>query len=416
MDRRRFSALIAGGLGAALGGCAVRASMSGSPRAVLYASVGARLVCYAVDADAGTLTAGPAVQLPSAVQYAWPHPAAPFLYVAASGAGGHWLCAFRIGAGGALTPHGAPLVLPQRPIHTSVDRAGAYALTCYNSPPNLTVHEIRSDGTLGAPVGQPSGLGLGVYPHQIRAAPSNRLVTLVSRGNPPAAAARPGDVGEPGSIQVFGFDQGRLSPLQTIPPAGEQPRAYGPRHLDFHPHQPWVYLAVEGQNELHMHPLHNDGLEDRPAFVRPTTLAPAQPGRSQVAGAVHVHPRGHVVYVSNRASSTVEVDGRRVFRGGENSIAVFALNPQTGEPSPMQHIDVGGNHPRTFSIDPTGRLLIAADAMAMAVQEGQAIRTIPGGLTLFHIAPDGRLGRAGRIELDLGGEQQLWSGMVALHG
>lgn len=415
MDRRRFSTLLASGLASATAGCVTRASAQASPGVALYASIGARLTCYAVDAESGVLAARAAVQLPSAVQYAWPHPAAPFFYVATSGAEGHWLCAFHIGADGVLTPHGAPLDLPQRPIHTSVDGAGAYALTCYNSPPNLTVHQILADGTLGAPVGQPAGLDLGVYPHQIRTAPSNRLVTLVSRGNPPAAG-RPGDVGEPGSIHLFGFDQGRLSPLQTIPAAGEQPRAYGPRHLDFHPQQPWVYLAVEGQNELHMHRLHSDGLDARPAFVRPTTMAAPQPGRPQVAGAVHVHPRGHVVYVSNRASGTVEAGGRRVFRGGENNIAVFALNPQTGEPSPVQHIDVGGHHPRTFSIDPTGRLLIAADATAMTMLEGQAFRAIAGGLTLFHIAPDGRLSRAGRIDRDLGGEQQLWSGMVALRG
>ena len=52
------------------------------PAVALYASAGEKLRRYAVDVTAGTLTPGPEVVLADAVQYAWPHPTRPLLYVA----------------------------------------------------------------------------------------------------------------------------------------------------------------------------------------------------------------------------------------------------------------------------------------------------------------------------------------------
>ena len=49
----------------------------------------------------------------------------------------------------------------------------------------------------------------------------------------------------------------------------------------------------------------------------------------------------------------------KVFAGGENSLAVFALDPASGEPTLIQHVDTRGIHCRTFHIDPSGRMLVA---------------------------------------------------------
>src|SRR3990170_7185024 len=110
-------------------------------RAVFYQSVGEQLRQWDANVEAATLTPRGALTLPSNVQYVWPHPSAPFLYVTTSDAASgnepnpgqvHRLCAVRVDAAGALSLHGEPAVLPQRPIHNSVDRSGRYALTCYN--------------------------------------------------------------------------------------------------------------------------------------------------------------------------------------------------------------------------------------------------------------------------------------------
>ena len=71
----------------------------------------------------------------------------------------------------------------------------------------------------------------------------------------------------------------------------------------------------------------------------------------QAVGTVHVHPSGRFVYLANRASSTTDFEGKPVFVGGENNIAVYAIDQDTGEPTLIQNIDTRGMHPRTFALD-----------------------------------------------------------------
>ena len=100
---------------------------------------------YGMNVEKATLEKGGTVTLPANVQYAWPHPSKPYLYVVSSGGGPgvasdrNFANAFQIDrATGALTPHGQPQNLPSRPIHTSVDISGEYLLTAYNDPSSLT--------------------------------------------------------------------------------------------------------------------------------------------------------------------------------------------------------------------------------------------------------------------------------------
>jgi 6-phosphogluconolactonase len=74
-----------------------------------------------------------------------------------------------------------------------------------------------------------------------------------------------------------------------------------------------------------------------------------------------MHPNGRFVYVANRASGTVEFEGQQVFAGGENTIAVFSINQNTGEPTLIQSADTRGFQPRTFAVDATGTILVAAN-------------------------------------------------------
>ena len=104
----------------------------------------------------------------------------------------------------------------------------------------------------------------------------------------------------------------------------------------------------------------------------------------------------------------------RVFIGGENTLGVFAIDDTTGEPRHIQHVDARGIHCRTFHIDPSGRLLVAAHIMGLPVWEGGAIRTVPACLSLFTIGSDGRLDFVRRYDVDVGNQQMFWMGMVAV--
>lgn len=103
-----------------------------------------------------------------------------------------------------------------------------------------------------------------------------------------------------------------------------------------------------------------------------------------------------------------------MFNGGENNVAVFAIDPRTGEPTLIQTIDGQGIHLRTFGIDPSGRLLVAASIRPLPVREGDAIKTLTAGLMVYRIGDDGRLTFARKYDVDTTKGQQFWSGMVAL--
>ena len=378
-------------------------------KTVYYASVGPALTLYDVDVDGAALIKRGTVTLPANIQYAWPHPTRRFLYVVSSSGGPgiaghkHFASALSIDpATGAPRPHGDPAALPSRPIHACVDASGRYLLAAYNSPSGVTVHRLEADGTIGAPVAQPGNLDTGIYAHQVRVAPDNRTVILVTRGNN-AGEGKPED---PGAIKTFRFDDGVLSNLASIAPGNGL--GFGPRHLDFHPKKPWAFVSIERQNKLYVYALDSEtGLSRAPLFTKETLSDPATKV-PQGTGPIHVHPNGKFVYLTNRTFPASGPGARKVAPGGENSVAAFAIDETTGEPRLMQNLDGRGLQLRTFGIDPSGRLLVVASIMA--AEDG----TLPAGITVMRIGADGRLSFVRKYDVDVGSFQQFWSGMVTL--
>jgi 6-phosphogluconolactonase len=396
---------------------ATAATQPASGKLALYANVGPELTHYDVDVDALTLTRRGTVTCPANVQYVWPHASRRFLYAAtsdsASGMGPagtrHHVTGFRIDpASGALSQHGQSIPLPHRPIHMATDRDSGHVLVAFNNPPSLRVYRINPDGTPGAEVPQSPDLDPGIFPHQVLASPDNKQVILVSRGHD-AANGKPE---EPGALEVFDFSGGVLSNQRIIAPDGGF--GFGPRHMDFHPTRPWLYVSLERQNQLALFDYGGGTLAAAPR-ARVGTLAEPDKHRShQLVGTVHVHPNGRTVYVANRASDTASIDGMRIFRGGENALAVCDIDPVTGVPTVVQHVDTHGIHPRTFHIDPSGRMLVVAHIMGLKVRDGLTIRDVPMRLSVFRIGDDGRLEFARAYDVPTDGATMWWMGMVAL--
>jgi 6-phosphogluconolactonase len=392
-------------------------SATTSGRVALYASVGPELTHYEVDVAGAALARRGTVALPANVHYAWPHAAGGYLYVAssnsASGMGPvgdkHHVTAFRIDpASGALMPHGHPIPLPTRPIHMTTDIPSAHLLVAFSNPSAVRVYRVNPDATPGEEVRQPQPIDPGIYGHQVRVSPDNRLAILVTRGHD-AAGGKPE---EPGALKVFRYRDGLLSNEVSVAPGGGY--GFGPRHLDFHPTEPWVYVSLERQNRLDMFQIIEDALSPEPEFRRDTLAEPGNIRGRQVAGTVHVHPKGHFVYAVNRASSTVQLEGQVVFAGGENTLAVYRIDAGTGEPMLIQHIDTHGIHCRTFHIDPSGRLLVAAHIMGLPVRDGAAVLTVPANLAVFRIGADGKLDFVRKYDVDVADKTMFWMGMVGL--
>jgi len=386
-------------------------------KVALYASVGPALTLYQVDVESATLTKSSSVTLPDNVQYAWPHPSGRYLYVAWSNGSGldhHGVSAFRIDPGsGALHPHGNAVSLPARAVHITVDIPGTHLLVAFNDPSGLSVYGLGKDGTILAQVKQPASLDFGIYAHQVRVDPSDKTVILVTRGNGPAG----GKPEDPGALKVFGYKDGILTNRASIAPN----RGFGfqPRHLDFHKSGAWVFVSLERQNQLQVYKEQKDGtLSAEPLFTKDSLSKSGVTRSGQAAGTVHVHPTdGRFVYQANRAGGMTNFEGKRVFAGGENAIAVYAINQDTGEPSLIQNMDTRGMEPRTFALDPTGRILVAANQNAVPVRDGQRVITTPASLSVYRVRADGKLDFVRKYDVETDkGRNLFWMGLVPLGG
>src|SRR5713101_1500737 len=328
LRRRTFLSLVAGSFAVPQ----FAAAQQASSKVALYANVGADLTHYDVDVAGARLIKQATITLPAGVQYAWPHASRRYLYVAtsssASGYGPagteHHVSAFRIDpASGALTRHGEPIRLPTRPIHMSTDIPSENILVAFNNPSAVRVYRINKDFTPGEEVKHPGPIDAGIFAHQVRVTPDNRLAILVTRGN----EGTPTKAEDPGALKVFDYKNGVLTNAVSIAPDGG--KDFGPRHLDFHPTKPWMYVSIETQNQMYTYKMEAGRINPEIAFRADTLAEPKNRRSRQAAGTVHVHPNGRVLYAANRAEATTEFQGKKVFKGGENSIVFFYDAPTT---------------------------------------------------------------------------------------
>jgi len=290
----------------------------------------------------------------------------------------------------------------------STDIPSENILVAFNNPSALRVYRINPDFTPGEEVKHPGPIDAGIFAHQVRVTPDNRLAILVTRGN----EGTPTKAEDPGALKVFDYKNGVLTNGVSVAPDGG--RNFGPRHLDFHPTKPWMYVSIETQNKMYTYKMETGRINPEIAFRAEALAEPTNRRSRQAAGTVHVHPNGRFLYGANRAQDTVDFQGKKVFKGGENSIVVYSIDQSTGEPTPIQHIETRAIHPRTFHIDPSGRMLVAQHNLPVDVRDGDTVRTIPAGLSVFRIGNDGKLTFVRKYDVDVGGKTMFWMGMVQL--
>ena len=398
-----------------------------NPSCFFYAAVGARLTAYHVDPANATLSRESYVDLPEPVQYVWRHPLRPWLYaVSSNGLPGnvsastaarsgseHYASVLAIDqATGALTSLHDPVPLPSRPIHCSIDGEGRYLLVAYNRPSGLTVHPIDEDGRIELAVAQSDGLDYGIYGHQVMASPRGDRVILVARGNDATDVAAE----DPGALIEYRLEAGTLTQPRSITPGDGNGYGFGPRHLDIHPNGQWAYISVERQNELQLFDLTAEGAlaADARQSVSSLSMDGLEPVR-QMACAVHVHPNGEAVYQVNRSDGRRRTEGWSLGGHGEDSLVVYAIG-EDGQVRVQSHVRLPAVHVRTFSLDPTGQLLIASsiEPVPVAGDDG-GVRMIPARIMLYRVARDGGLTFARSYDVDTRGEMMFWTGFVPVN-
>jgi 6-phosphogluconolactonase len=141
------------------------------------------------------------------------------------------------------------------------------------------------------------------------------------------------------------------------------PTGYGPRHMVFHPTLSLAYLICE----LNAHVLTYacDSRTGRLSLIRDLPGLPATWDGVPAGAAICVHPSGRSLYASQR---------------NHNSLAIYRLDPD-GMPTLVQHLSSGGNEPRDFDFDSTGRWMIVANQSSnnLSVHELDPATGMPAG-------------------------------------
>ncbi len=372
---------------------------------IIYAALGRVLYVFACS-PAG-LECLQTTVLPRKVQYGWPTRDRRLLYLASSGPVGaagpaHHLHVLDVAPDGRLNLRPGSIEMENRPIHLTLDAGERHLLVACCDPPEVMVHRLSADGAIGPEVAR-LGPELGTTVHQVRVTPAGGVAVVPACAHHPTGAV-------PGQLDLFRYRDGSLTPLQRIgadpdraaPWLGVKHGAHGfsPRHVDFHPDRPWMYLCVETQGEVWLYDYDEDGISARPRHIADTLEGAVRGPSAQMASAIHVHPYGRFLYVGNRAKDTVDFGGQQVFAGGVNDVAIFALDAADGTPRLIGRVETGGIFPRTMGISDCGRWLVVGNEMPGLIRNGDGIRQVWPGLVLFAVDEgDGQLTPVARHDL-----------------
>jgi 6-phosphogluconolactonase len=224
------------------------------------------------------------------------------------------------------------------PCYASIEPKGRYCLVANYETGSLCVLPIQKNGSLGEATGtvQFSGSGPnperqeGPHAHMVVPGPDGKFILAVDLGTDRLMALR------------LDTERGTLSAAD--PPWTKLPPGTGPRHLAFHPHRAFAYVI----SELHSTVTVFRYVERQGTFEASQTISTLPDDfTGQNSGAeIVVAPSGRFVYASNR---------------GHDSLAIYAVDQETGQLSVVGHESSRGVGPRAFTIDPSGALLLVAN-------------------------------------------------------
>jgi len=225
------------------------------------------------------------------------------------------------------------------PCHITTSKNGKFVLVANYVGGNVSVFPVAPNGSLGPAVDMVQHTGSG--PNKDRQmAPHAHSINL-DRRNRYAFAA---DLGID-KVMIYTFDdkKGKLKP-NAGQPFFQTNAGAGPRHFAFHPNGKFAFVINELDSTVTS--LDYDSKIGKLNEIQTvSTLAPDFKGVSACAD-IHVSPSGRFLYGSNR---------------GEDSIAVFRIDENSGKIEHIENTPTGGKRPRNFVIDPTGNFLLAAN-------------------------------------------------------
>lgn len=227
----------------------------------------------------------------------------------------------------------------ENPVYVSIHKTGKWLVNANYTAGTMSVYPILPGGSLD-PAAQAiaySGSSINKerqdhsHVHSAVFSPDGRYVFLTDLGTD--------------KIYYYPFDASKSKPLQQA--NGKTVNAVpgsGPRHLTFHPNGKFAYCIEELAGYISVYRFKNGQLDSIQRIAAHNDSLKT----GFESADIHVSPDGRFLYSSNR--------------GKENNIAIFSIQSD-GRIRSLGYEPTGGDHPRTFAIDPSGKFVVVANVV-----------------------------------------------------
>ncbi|AEE49829.1 lactonase family protein [Haliscomenobacter hydrossis] len=233
----------------------------------------------------------------------------------------------------------------ENPVYVSVHKSGQWVVNANYSEASVSAYSVNANGSLNPP-SQVLQYTEGSKVVQDRQAIAHTHSCVFS---PKYDQVIVPDLGAD-KLRIFNFDPKAKEPLSPANPDGQaSPAGSGPRHFAFHPNQKFAYCIEEMSGTVSAYRYKKgklSSIQNIPAHPQEITTG--------FSGAdIHASPDGRFLYASNR--------------GNENNIAIYAIHPGKGTLTNVGYQTTFGNHPRNFTLDPTGKFLLVANMLSNSI-------------------------------------------------
>lgn len=244
----------------------------------------------------------------------------------------------------------------KNPVHLALDPTERFLVVSNHISGSLAVMHVAEDGSLGT-LNQLVKLEGPMGPHRIEQPFSK------PHFNPFDHSGKFVLVPDKGLDRVFSFrfDRGQLIPAEQ--PFVVSREGAGPRHLALHPIAPYAYVINELDSTVTTY--HFDAQDGSLKPLQVLTSLPSTFTGNSRASEIEVDRSGRFVYASNR---------------GYDSVAVFAIDHDTGLLTPVEFMPTDGKTPRFFTLTPNERYLFALNEDSDTIVS-MAIDPKTGGLS-----------------------------------
>jgi 6-phosphogluconolactonase len=230
------------------------------------------------------------------------------------------------------------------PCYVSIDPSGKWVLVANYMGGSVTVLPLGDDGRLGASTALVKHSGSG--PNKNRQEAPHVHSAILAPGSSLALVA---DLGID-RVMLYDLDTAKGTLAAHAVPALELKPGAGPRHMVFHPNQRFLYVVGELLSTVTAYQY--DTAAGNFQELETLPLLPADFQGQNTSADIHITPDGKFLYASNR---------------GNNSLAIFSIDPATGKLTLVGHAPTQGQTPRNFAIDPTGSFLLVANQDSGAI-------------------------------------------------